>query len=156
MIKKLLLFAILSPLAMQPVMKAGFLTRAVAGLSYVKDGILKPENASKTFSQRTGLITSAISLLASFYKFEVDKKSTYGRLIMETAIPKILAIQEIYSLSRTLNSVNKNKNVIDYSFSAMKILMGLVGRLPEDHHREDALKFLGLGTRKYIWNPVKR
>ena len=153
MLKKLLLFAILSPLALQPVMKADFLTKAVDGLSYIKNGIFKPENASKTFTQRTMLTTSAISLLASFYKFELTNKSRYNKWIIEVAIPKILAVYEIYSLTRTLNSVNKNKNVIDYSLSVMKILMGLV-KLPEDQHRENALKFVGLGAKKYIWNPV--
>ena len=111
MVKKLLLFAILSPLAMQPVMKANFLTETATKIG-------KPWAAGKDFNKRVELGLGVIGLGMQFYDFYKPGAKSISWL------KKALAVNEFYRVGTTFRG--QSHNYIGYSLSIMRML-GLFG-----------------------------
>lgn len=124
---------------------------AHASMTILK-GLAFPDRATETFRNRTELITSAISLAALFYEYELAgtrfKDAHRLNWWLVKILPKALAFQEIYTTGRMLKT---KRNILEYGLGFGKIIIGLASRLPEDHHREHALRTLGLTSERYIW-----
>lgn len=119
-------------------------------------GLVSPDQATETFRNRTELITSAISWAALFYEYELAgtrfKNAHRLNWWLVKILPKALAFQEIYTTGKMLKT---KRNILEYALGFSKVIIGLASRLPEEHHRENALRAVGLSSERYIWPAPK-
>lgn len=141
MLKKLLLFAILSPLALQPEMKANFLTKVGSYGLYGIKNIVMPWTTEAaetkgfrgaTFNDWVDLVTLGITFgnvayttaCGEFFKntraqgvhdFITDRESFWK-------LPYLLVIHELY---KSITMLPREKNPIKLGFTALKIFSNL-------------------------------
>ncbi len=157
MVKKLLLFAILSPMAMQPVMKANVIVKTITNIFTPWDPNVKG------FNKGFELLLSACALGIKGYDYvqpfakKADYRNAWNIPVQRNAailyscvwwLKKALAMNEFYRVGTTFR--NQARQPIDYTFSIMRMLGIFGGQLLEDTHRETVCTKTGIP----VWKPI--
>lgn len=154
MLKKLLLFAILSPLALQPVMKANVITETITKVFTPWDPNLKKFNKGLEFG--LGVVALCNKFYDSFYAPNFKTPEDYTKALRDPALrgtlavynfvwglKKVLAINEFYRVGTTFRKP-KESNAIEYSLSIMRMLGIFGSSLLEKDHLKTVCKKTGL------------
>lgn len=135
MVKKLLLFAILSPLAMQPVMKANALTEAAKNIAMPWSEAARTKNAKGvSFNSWVDLVTLGLTFGSALYTtgFNSPLQNTRAARLHSVitdenstfALPYFLAVYDLYkSIGLVINRTPDNKAKL--TLTLMKIIANL-------------------------------
>lgn len=156
--KKLLLFALFAPLAMQSEVKAAaLLTRAtemvrVAGVT-TKDLAWKAahpwDRSAERVNGNLGLLNFFLCFATTFYKYGLDESYKFragsrGDSFVSSKLPWVLALHELFTVGTTINVPGKHKNGLHYAASLAKIFAILADKLPSRNLQANACRAVGL------------